>query len=95
MLNTEFLYFMFMAGRRGCDRMVDGYTTNCAISACHHYSCEFEAVMKVVSDMWQVGGFLWVLRHDRTEMLLKMALKTINLTYKAGFEWFKLAVYSR
>ena len=29
-------------GRRGCGRMVVGFTTTCAISAYHHYSCEFE-----------------------------------------------------
>ena len=29
-------------GRRGRDRMIVGFTTTCAISACHHYSCEFE-----------------------------------------------------
>jgi len=30
-------------GRRGCDRMVVGFTTNCAISAYHHFSCELES----------------------------------------------------
>jgi hypothetical protein len=29
-------------GRRGHDRMVVGFTTTCAISAYHHYSCEFQ-----------------------------------------------------
>jgi len=28
--------------RRGRDRMVVGFITTCAISAYHHYSCEFE-----------------------------------------------------
>jgi len=28
--------------RRGRDRMVVGFTTTCAISAYHHWSCEFE-----------------------------------------------------
>jgi hypothetical protein len=27
----------------GPDRMVVGFTTTCAISACHHWSCEFES----------------------------------------------------
>ena len=45
-------------------------------------------VIKYVSDMLQVGGFLLVLlvsstnktdRHDITEILLKVALNTINL----------------
>jgi hypothetical protein len=58
-------------GRRGRDRMVVGFTTTYAISAYHHWSCEFESrsgrgvqhyVIKFVSDLRQVGGFLWVLR---------------------------------
>ena len=32
----------FKRGRRGCDNMVVGFTTTCAISAYHHRSCEFE-----------------------------------------------------
>ena len=28
--------------RCGCDRMVVGFTTTCAISTYHHYSCEFK-----------------------------------------------------
>jgi len=55
-------------GRRGRDRMVVGFTTTYAISAYHHWSCEFESrsgrgvqhyVIKFVSDLRQVGGFLW------------------------------------
>jgi len=41
---------------RGRDRMVVGFTTTCAISAYHHY------VIKFVSDLRQVGGFLRVLQ---------------------------------
>ena len=46
-------------------------------------------VIKFVSDLRQVVGFLWVLRfplkyktdrHDMTEILLKVALNTIALT---------------
>jgi hypothetical protein len=53
--------------------MAVGFTTTCAISANRHYSCEFEShlwrgkldkhyvnVIKFVSDLRQVGGFLWV-----------------------------------
>ena len=45
--------------------------------------------IKFVSDLWQVGGFLRVLRfplpnktdhHDITEILLKVALNTIKQT---------------
>ena len=32
-----------MKVRRGSDRMVAGLTTTCAISVCHHKSCEFES----------------------------------------------------
>jgi hypothetical protein len=58
-------------GRRGHDRMIVGFTTAYAISAYHHWCCEFESrsgrgvehyVIKFVSDLRQVGGFLWVLR---------------------------------
>jgi hypothetical protein len=46
-------------------------------------------VIKFVSDLWQVSGFLRILpfvstsktyRHDITEIMLKVALSTINLT---------------
>jgi len=58
-------------GRDGQDCMVVGFTTTNAISAYHHRCCEFESqsglgvqhyVIKFVSDLWQVGGFLRVLR---------------------------------
>ena len=56
--------------------MVVGITTINAISAYHHWSCEFESrsgevypiqnyVIKFVSDLPQVGGFLRVLRFHR------------------------------
>jgi hypothetical protein len=55
-----------LGDRRGCDCMVIGFTTTCAISAHHNYCCEFESrlqyyVIKFVSDLRQVNGFLWVL----------------------------------
>ena len=58
-------------GRSGHDRMVVGFMTTYAISAHHHWWCEFESrsgrgeqhyVIKFVSDLRQVGGFLRVLR---------------------------------
>ena len=58
-------------GRRGRDIMVVGFTTTYAISTYHHWCCEFESrsrrgvqhyVIKLVSDLLQVGGFLRVLR---------------------------------
>jgi hypothetical protein len=33
---------LVIRGCHGCDRMVVGFTTTCAISAYYHYSCEFE-----------------------------------------------------
>jgi hypothetical protein len=57
--------------RRGRDLMVVGFKTTYAISAYHHWCCEFESrseqgvqhyVIKFVSDLRQIGGFLPVLR---------------------------------
>ena len=56
-------------GRRGRDRIVDGFTTTCAISASHHYICEFESrcwrgvlnTKLYVSDLRQGDGFLRIL----------------------------------
>ena len=59
-------------GRCDRDYVVVGFTTTCAISAYHHWSSEFESrsikvysiqhyVIKFVSDLWQVCGFLCVL----------------------------------
>jgi hypothetical protein len=57
--------------RRGRDRMVGRFTITYAISAFHHWCCEFESrsvrgvkhyVIKFDSDLQQVGGFLRVLR---------------------------------
>ena len=56
---------------------------HCEVYQIQHY------VIKFVSDLPHVSGFLWVLlisyinktdRHDITEILLKVALNTINLT---------------
>jgi len=63
--------YIYIRGRRGCDRMVVWFTTTYAISAYHHWCCEFESrswrggqhyVIKFVSDLRQVDGFLRVLR---------------------------------
>jgi hypothetical protein len=79
--------------------MVVGSTTTWAIRAYHHNSCEFGSqsersvqhyVIKFVSDLRQVGAFLWVLqfsstnktdRHNITEILLKVALNTTTVTF--------------
>jgi hypothetical protein len=57
-------------GRRGRDSMVVGLTTTYAISVYHHWCCECESrsgrgaqhLIKYISDLRQVGGFLRVLR---------------------------------
>ena len=80
--------------RRCRDRLVVGFITTYAISAYHHWCCELESrsglgvqhyVIKFVSNLWQVGGFLRVLtnkigRHNITVILLKVALNIIKLT---------------
>ena len=52
------------------------------------YSIQYYVIKKFVSDLWQVSGFLRILRfrppiktyrHDITEILLKVALNNINL----------------
>ena len=62
-----------MSGRYGRDRMVDGFTTTCSISAITIKGASLNSahgkvysiqcyVIKFVSDLWQVCGFLQVLR---------------------------------
>jgi hypothetical protein len=71
---------------RGRDRMVVGFKTTCAFSAHHHKSCEFEPrswrsvqhyMIKFVSDLRQVCGFLRVLRYPPPIKLTS----TISLEY--------------
>jgi hypothetical protein len=85
--------------------MVVGFITTYAISAYHHLCCDFEShsgevyaiqqyVIKFLSDLRQVGGFLRVLRFPPpikltatiTEILLKLALNTI--TFSPSFDNF-------
>jgi hypothetical protein len=65
------------------------------------YSIQFYVIIKLVSDLRQVGGFLWVLRfplpkrtdrHDITEILLKVALSTITLIPKLN-SFLRLAIF--
>ena len=64
------IYAYQCRGRRGRDRMVVRFTTTYAIGSYHHWCCEFESrtgrgiqhyVIKFVSDLRQVVGFLLVL----------------------------------
>ena len=58
---------MFFRGRRGGERMVVGFITSYAISRYEFESCSGEVyviqhyVIKFVSDLGQVGGFIRVL----------------------------------
>jgi hypothetical protein len=86
----------YLRGRRGRDSIVVGFPTTCAISVYHYqvvnsnpvhaevYSMQ-HYVIKFVSDLRHVGGFLCVFqfptptdRHDIIEMLLKVALNTLK-----------------
>ena len=70
-MHIKVFYFCSSRVCGGHDRMIAGLTTTCAISTYHHWCCEFESrserdvpyyVIKFVSDLQQVPGFLWVLR---------------------------------
>jgi hypothetical protein len=82
-------------GCRGRDLMVFGFATTYTVSVYHHWCCEFESpsergiqhyVIKFVSDLLQVGGFLRSSvsstnktdRNDMTNILLKVALIPIK-----------------
>jgi hypothetical protein len=74
-------------GRRGRDRMVVGFTIIYAIGAYHHYNDVSSNlarggvysiqhfVVKVVSDLRQVGGFLQD-HHNIPKILMKVAINT-------------------
>jgi len=82
-------------GRRGRYRMVVGLTITYAISAYHHWCCEFEShsgdttlcnkvCQWLTTGQWfspgtQVSSTNKTDRHDITEILLKVASNTINL----------------
>lgn len=69
-------FFSHREGRRGLDRVVNGFTTTCVFSAYHTkdvtknpahgkaYSVQQYAI-KMVSDLPQVGAFIPVLRFIR------------------------------
>ena len=73
----------FLEGHYGRDRVVVGFTTTYAISAYHHYCCEFKSCsgkvqsiqhyeIKFVSDLRRVDGFLQVLRFPTSIKLIAM-----------------------
>jgi hypothetical protein len=74
-------------GRRGRYRMVVGITTTYAISIYHYWCCEFESrsgrgvqhyVIKFVSDLRQVCGFLRVLQFPPPIKLTATILLALN-----------------
>jgi hypothetical protein len=86
-----------MWGCHGCDHMVVGFTTTYATSVYHHWCCEFQLwsgrgvqhyVIKFVSDLRQVGGFLRILQFPPPiKLLLKVVLNTIDQTTQALLLW--------
>jgi hypothetical protein len=91
----------YCKGHRGLDRIVVRFATTYVISAYHHWCCEFKScsgrgvehyVLKFISDLRQIGGFLRLLysgsstnktdHHNITEILLKVTLNTIKPTKK-------------
>ena len=91
------MHFFICRGRCRRDHMLVAFTTTYTISAYHHnivssnpshgkvYSIQ-HYVIKFVSDLRQVSGFLLVLstnktdHHNITEILYKLALNTMTLT---------------
>jgi len=80
---------LLLGDRRGLDCMVVGFTTTYAISAYHHWWCEFESrsrlgvqhnVIKFVSDSpgTTVSSTNKTDSHDITEILLKVAINSIT-----------------
>ena len=75
--------------------MIVEFTTTFAISALHHWCCEFESrsgevyslqhyMIQFVSDLHKVSGTpvsstIKIVHRDVTEILLKMALNTITV----------------
>jgi len=68
-------------GRCGRDRIVVGFTTTYAISAYHHWCCEFDSrpgrgvqnyVIKFVSELRQAGGFLRIIRPPSIELTARI-----------------------
>jgi hypothetical protein len=76
--------------------LVVGFTTTCAISDYHHWSCEFEPhslqgvldttfVIKFVSDLRQVSGFL---RSDLEMFVLVSQIILMDLSFRFRFMVF-------
>ena len=70
---NSFLIRQFLSIDRGRDRMVVGFTNTYAIIPYLHCCCEFESC-----DRSAVFSTNKKDRHDITEILLKVALSTIN-----------------
>ena len=78
-----FNLYLYHTRHSGRDRMVVGITTTYAISAYHHSCCECESRSGRAVQHYYIINFVNDLRQVYiTEILLKMALNTINQTYK-------------
>ena len=80
----------FIRGRRGCDRMVVGFTTTYAIGAYHHWCLEFESrsgrgvqhyVIRFVSDSRQVVVFSSISCTSMTIRLFRIISSPSKFSY--------------
>ena len=80
-----------MEGHRGRDHMVVGFTTTYAISAYHHWCCELESWSVTCDRLVVFSGSSDSPTnktdcHNITEILLKVALNSINQTKPIWWE---------
>jgi hypothetical protein len=95
----SYCYHLCYWYRDGRERMVVRFTSTCAISAYHHKSCDFKScswrgipdrtyVIKFVSDLQQVGGFIKVLRFPPPIKLT--ARDDFFFSYLTDFSYFSV-----
>ena len=81
MLEIRLCQPILLKNLRGCDRMVVEFKTTRAISefkSCEEYSIKMN-VIKFVTDLRQLGSFLWVIR-------IRPSIKLIDGIYLKYFE---------
>ena len=90
-VHTLNIHCVLSKGCRGHDHMVGGFTTTYAISAYHHWCCEFESLSGqsvqhlTVTGRWfsprpPLSSTNKTDRHNTTEIMLKVGLNTIKQT---------------
>jgi hypothetical protein len=95
--------YLTIRGHRSRDRMVVGFTTTYVISTYHHWNCEFEPLCDKVCQLLATGQWFSpgtlasstnkIDCHDITEILLKVALNTINLNLVDNHHIFSLYIF--